>query len=150
MAKYTAQMNFVTEQLDAAGYYWNGSHNFKIRKVVEEMFREFEAKGLSEEEAQEALRIIYMLGSTLSLAPEGYTIQRNISWIPLVEGRDRVGELCRVSPEAYEGQNEALNGKVGTISGFLPNGQVRVYLRTFAGSVQVAPGDLEVVKKLRF
>ena len=91
-----------------------------------------------------------MLGSTTSMAPEGHTIKRHMRWIPYREGKDNPGALCRIKFGAFEGPKSALNGKVGTISRFLPNGQVSVYLRTFAANVQVNISDLEVVEKKRF
>ena len=148
--KYFSQPNFMTEQLDASGYHWNNSHNFKIRAIVEQFFRDLDTKGLTEQEAQELFRIIYALGSTMSLAPEGHKIARHMEWIPYREGVDSVGTLCRIKLDAYEGPKEGLNGKVGTISRVLHNGQISVYLRTFAAAVQVNTKDLEVVKPRRF
>lgn len=148
--KYFSQPNFMTEQLDASGYHWNNPHNFKLRVIVEQFFRDLDTKGLSEQEAQELFRIIYSLGSSMSLAPEGYTITRNMPWRPFREGVDSTGTLCRIKLDAYDDHREGLNGKVGTISRFLSNGQIAVYLRTFAASVQVNPSDLEVVHRRRF
>lgn len=150
MSKYFSQPNYLTEQLDASGYHWNNSHNFKLRVIVEEFFRELDTKGLSEQEAQELFRIIYLLGSTLSLAPDGHKITRHMTWVPYREGVDRVGTLCRIKLDAFEGTMEGLNGKVGIISRVLSNGKVAVYLRTFASAVQVDPSLVEVVQKKRF
>lgn len=148
--KYFSQPNLLTEQLDASGYHWNNPHNFKIRVIVEEFFREMDTKGLSEQEAQEVFRIIYSLGSTMSLAPEGHQISRRMTWVPYREGVDRVGTMCRVKLDAYDDHRVGLNGKVGTINRFLGNGQIAVYLRTFAASIQANPEDLEVLEKKRF
>lgn len=150
MSKYFSQPNILTEQLDASGYNWNNSHNFKIRTIVEEFFRELDTKGLSESEAQELFRIIYSLGSTMSLAPEGHKITRHMRWVPFVEGVHRTGTLCRIKLDAYDDHRAGLNGKVSTIGRFLPNGQISMYLRTFAGNVQVNPGLVEVVETRRF
>ena len=148
--KYLSQPNFMTEQLDASGYHWNNSHNFKIRVIVEQFFRDLDTKGLTESEAQELFRIIYALGSTMSLAPEGYTIARHMQWVPYESGKDTAGSMCRIKLDAYEGPKEGLNGKVGVMNRVLHNGQISVYLRTFAVSVQVNPEDLEVVHTRRF
>lgn len=150
MSKYFSQPNFMTEQLDASGYHWNNSHNFKIRTIVEQFFRDLDTKGLTDQEAQELFRIVFALGSTMSLAPEGHTIARHMQWRPYREGQDSVGSLCRIRLDAFDDHREGLNGKVGTISRFLGNGQISVYLRTFAAAVQVNPSDLEVVQKRRF
>lgn len=148
--KYFSQPNYLTEQLDASGYHWNNSHNFKIRTIVEEFFRDLDTKGLTEAEAQELFRIIYSLGSTQSLAPEGKTIRRHMTWIPYREGVDQIGALCRIKLDAFDDHREGLNGKVGTINRFLNNGQVSIYLRTFAAAVQVNPASIEVVRNKRF
>lgn len=148
--KYFSQPNFMTEQLDASGYHWSNPHNFKIRVIVEQFFRDLDTKGLSDSEAQELFRIIYALGSTMSLAPEGHTLARHMTWDPYREGVDSTGSLCRIKLDAYDDHREGLNGKVGTISRFMGNGQIAVYLRTFATAVQVNPSDLEVARKRRF
>lgn len=150
MSKYFSQPNFLTEQLDASGYHWNNPHNFKIRVIVEEFFRELDTKGLTEQEAQELFRIIYALGSTMSLAPEGHRVTRHMKWVPYVEGHYRPGDMCRIKLDAFEDHRVGLNGKVGTISRLLGNGQIGVYLRTFAATVQVDPSLVEVVQKRRF
>lgn len=148
--KYFSQPNLLTEQLDSSGYHWNNPHNFKIRTIVEEFFREIDTKGLTEAEAQELFRVIYALGSTQSLAPEGHKIRRHMKWIPFVYGRHRVGTLCRIKLDAFDDHRVGLNGKVSTIGRFLPNGQISMYLRTFAGNVQVNPELVEVVENKRF
>lgn len=150
MSKYFSQPNFLTEQLDASGYHWNNSHNFKIRVIVEEFFRELDTKGLTEQEAQELFRIIYLLGSSMSLAPEGHRIARHMTWVPYREGFDRPGDMCRIKLDAFDGDMVGLNGKVGLISRVLSNGKVAVYLRTFAASVQVEPSLVEVVRRKKF
>lgn len=150
MAKYTSQLNFITEQLDTAGYQWTGEHNFKIRRIVEQFFRDFDTHGLTDEEAQETLRLIYALGSTLSLAPDGYTLNRKIQWTSFVEGQNRIGEMCRIRLDAFDGPYEMLNGKVGAISGFTVNGQVRVFIKSFANSVTIDPDKVEVPVRARF
>lgn len=150
MKKYFSQPNYMTDQLDASGYHWSNPHNFKIRTIVEQFFRDIDAKGLTEDEAQELFRIIYALGSTMSLAPEGHSIARHMTWVPYREGVDTQGTLCRVKLDAFDDHRVGLNGKVGTISRFLGNGQIAVYLRTFAAAVQLNPGQVEVVQKRRF
>lgn len=149
--KFVAQPNHMAEQLDASGYHWNNPHNFKIRRVVEDFFRDLDTRGLTESEAQEVLRIIYALGSTMDLAPEGHTIARHMSWVPFQQGVHPTGTMCRIKLDAYEDDLRIpLNGKVGTVGRFLANGQVSVYLRTFGGSVQANPDVLEVVRQRRF
>lgn len=150
MSKYFSQPNFMTDQLDASGYHWSNPHNFKIRTIVEQFFRDIDTKDLTDQEAQELFRIIYSLGSTMSLAPEGHRIARHMVWIPYREGVDRSGSLCRIKLDAYDDHRLGLNGKVGTINRFLSNGQIAIYLRTFAATVQVDPSLVEVVQKKRF
>lgn len=150
MGKYISEFNFLSEQLDTSGYHWTGEHNFKIRRVVEDFFRDLDTRGLTEDEAQEILRIIYLLGSTKSLAPDGHKLMRNIRWSDFVEGQSKPGDMCRVRLDAFEEVYASLNGKVGSVAGFTPTGQVRVHFKTLGVTVPLNTSDIEVVVRPRF